>query len=704
MKAPLHSEFNNCNPRLLHGADYNPEQWNLATSILDEDFESMRLAGITSVSIGIFSWTLYEPQEGVFQFEWMDQLMDRLASEGVMAFLGTVSGSKPMWMSAKYPEIRRVNKDGVLEQSGLRHNHCPSSKLYCEKVALINEQLAVRYKNHPALAMWHVGNELQGECYCKHCLTRFHEWLEQRYQSLERLNEAWWTRFWNHTFTEWHQIDPRDSSIDGLIIDWKRFNNDLHVEFIENEIAPLKKHTPSIPITTNFMCFHPDLDYWRWSKVLDVVTNDSYPSYDGAPDMWRSAASTSLTHDLMRGLGKGKPWMQIECSPSAINWKPINKLKPRGIHMAESAQVIAHGGNGLHYFQFRKSRGGAEKFHGAILDHDSRTDTRIFKEVAQVGSWLASCNDLAASTSPRAEVAILHDWESQWALNSSEGIRQPVPKGIETHPEDAYHELLKEHHRGWWQASVATDIICPDPKTLEVDLRGRKVVLAPALYMLPETVAKILIDFVETGGCLILSHLSGVVDECNRVLRDGLPGQGLWKIAGAKVEEIDALFEKESRRIETSGILKKLEGNYQITHSYGLLHLEGAQSVVTLTEGHWAGSSIASHCKFGKGHVFQLAANFCDAFHKDFVRYLVQELSLECVVAAPMPTGVHATVRINENKKYQFLINYSDQKQTVRLESSEGNQKSIELKPYEVHLERLEIGSKAISKKKVILT
>ena len=228
--------------------------------------------------------------------------------------------------------------------------------------------------------------------------------------------------------------------------------------------------------------------------------------------------------------------------------------------------------------------------------------------------------------------------------------------------------------------------------------------LAPALYMLPETVAKILIDFVEAGGCLILSHLSGVVDECNRVLRDGLPGQGLCKIAGAKVEEIDALFEKESRRIETSGILKKLEGNYQITHSYGLLHLEGAQSVVTLTEGHWAGSSIASHCKFGKGHVFQLAANFCDAFHKDFVRYLVQELSLECVVATPMPTGVHATVRINENKKYQFLINYSDQKQTIRLESSEGNQKSIELKPYEVHLERLEIGLKAISKKEVILT
>ena len=690
------------NESFLHGADYNPEQWNFADEVLDEDFKVMHKAGITSVSIGIFSWSLFEPIEGEFQFEWMDQLMDRLADENIKAFLSTPSGSKPMWLSEKYPEIRRVTKESLRENSGLRHNHCLSSTVYRKKVAVINEQLAKRYKNHPALALWHLGNELQGECYCECCLSRFRSWLENRYQDLRRLNEAWWTRFWNHTFTDWNQIDPRDQSIDGMLIDWKRFTNDLHIEFLQNEIAPLRNHAPGVPVSTNFMGFHLDLDYWRWSKILDIISNDSYPSYDGDSNMWHSAAATSLTHDLMRGLSHGQSWIEMECSPSGINWKSINKLKPRGLHKAEVAQVIAHGGNAVHYFQFRKSRGGAEKFHGAIIDHDSREDKRVLKEVVEVGYWLKSIKDIVKSNSPRSEVVLLHDWESQWALNSSQGIRQPVAKGID--PEDAYHELLKEHHRGWWQASVATDVVCPKLENLKADLKGRKVVLAPALYLLTNSVAKILIAFVEAGGCLILSHMSGVVDEHNRVLQGGLPGHGLNKVAGAKIEELDALFEEESRSIKTSGVLKKLKGDYYITRCFGLLHLEGAQDIATLAEGHWTGSPIASHYKSGKGQVFQLAANFCDAFHKDFVRYLVQELSLECAVAKPMPTGVHATVRINENKKYQFLINYSDQKQTIHLESSEGNQKSIELKPYEVNIERKDINSKNINKKEFSLT
>jgi beta-galactosidase len=674
---------------MLHGADYNPEQWGLTEDILDADFAAMKQARVTSLSIGIFSWTLYEPTEGEFHFEWMDRLMDRLASAGISAFLATPTGSKPIWMSEKYPDIRRVARDGTRERSGFRHNHCPSSTVYREKVAIINEKLATRYKDHPALALWHLGNELQGECYCDHCLNRFRSWLEQRYQSLDQLNEAWWTRFWNHTFTDWKQIDPRDQSIDGLIVDWKRFTNDLHVEFLENEIAPLRKHTADIPVTTNYMCFHPELDYWRWSKVLDVVTNDSYPSYDGGPDMWRSAASTSLTHDLMRGLGGGNNWMQMECSPSALNWKTINKLKPRGVHLAEAAQVVAHGGNAVHYFQFRKGRGGDEKFHGAILDHDGRTDTRVFKEVAQVGEWLSSCSDLVTSTSPRAEVAILHDWESQWALNSSEGIRQPVPKGIETHPEDAYHELLKEHHRGWWQASVATDIICPDPETLAADLESRKVVLAPALYMLRYAVATCLTDFVEAGGCLILSHLSGVVDEHNRVLLGGLPGQGLYHAAGAKVEEIDALFEGEQRSIQTNGILEKLDGEYHVTRSYGLLHLQGAECVAQLKEGHWANSPIASHNIHGKGNIFQLGANFCDDFHRDFARLLTNELGLTAAIPDTLPTGVHAAVRENAAGKYLFLTNYTAHAQTIDTNMPTSDQQTIELPAFGVHLVRL---------------
>ncbi len=647
-------------PYLLHGADYNPEQWHFDEAVLEEDFARMREARVTSLSIGIFSWTLYEPREGHFEFEWMDRLMDRLAAEGIVAFLATPSGSKPMWMSELYPEIRRVGRDGQRERSGFRHNHCPSSPIYRDKVATMNERLAERYKGHPALGLWHLGNELQGECLCDHCLKRFHQWLEMRYGNLDALNEAWWARFWNHTFTDWGQIDPHDESIDGLQVDWKRFVNELHVEFLENEIAPFRKHTPEIPVTTNFMCSHLELDYWRWAKVLDLITNDSYPSYDGNPQTWRQAAATSLVHDLMRGLAGGKPWLQMECSPSAVNWKAINKLKPAGMHLAESAQVVAHGGDGVHYFQFRKGRGGMEKFHGAILDHDARNDTRVFREVAEVGAWLEEQSAVAGSLSPRADVAILHDWDSQWALNSSCGIRQPIATGID--PRDAYHDMLQQHHRGWWESSVATDVIWPDTNDFREQLAGRKVVVASALYMLKPEVAAALLDYAQGGGSVILSHHSGVVDSANQVHLGGLPGLGLHAAAGSKVEEIDALFQGEKRAVSLRGLLDGLKGDrgeYHVARAFGLLCLDGGSSVAELSDGLWTGRSVASHRRHGQGEFIMLAANFCDDFHRDFSRWMAERLDLLRALDGEIPRGVHAAIRESGDRRYLFVINYN---------------------------------------------
>lgn len=678
---------------LMHGADYNPEQWNMDDAILREDFSRMHEAGLTSVSVGIFSWTQYEPLEGQYRFDWMDRLMDRIAEAGMVAFLATPSGSKPMWLSEKYPEIRRVDPRGQREPSGLRHNHCPSSTLYQEKVAILNERLAVRYKNHPALALWHISNELQGECFCESCLRRFHTWLEQRYRSLSVLNEAWWAGFWNHSFTDWAQIDPRDKSIDGLQVDWRRFVNQLHVEFLESEIAPLRTHTPTIPVSTNFMCFHPELDYWRWSQVIDIISNDSYPSYDGSPDMWRSAARTALTHDLMRGLASGKPWIQMECSPSSINWKPINKLKPNGVHLAECAQAIAHGADAVHYFQFRKGRGGCEKFHGAIIDHDSREDTRVFREVVEVGKWLKGHGHLVGSKCPRAEVVILHDWESQWALNSSEGVRQPSERcrdGMEA--PDAYHELLQQHHRGWWKHSIATDILWPNADDFTEQLRGRKVVIAATLYMLEKTTARILMEYVRRGGCLILSHHSGVVDASNRVIRNGLPGHSLHEAAGAKVEEIDALFDGESLFFETSGLLQDLANEYQITQAYGLLKLNGAECIASPSCGHWKGYPIASHHHCDAGEVFLLAGNFCDRFHHDFSNWLAERHAIGTALHQSLPTGVHASIREHAEQTHCILINYTDKVHRIqsipkieKLTDVEGNQtEELELPPFAV--------------------
>jgi len=660
----------------LHGADYNPDQWHMKPEIVEEDIAAMKLAGVTTVTVGIFTWTLYEPGEGLYTFAWLDALLDRLHQEGISVFLCTPSGSKPMWMSEKYPEIRRIDREGRRERSGHRHNHCPSSTLYRQKVAALNEQIAKHYAGHPSIKLWHVSNELQGECFCPNCLNRFRDWLKDRYQTLDALNQAWWARFWNHSFTDWPQIDPRDGSIDGMQVDWKRFVNALHMEHLDNEIAPLRKFTPDIPVTTNYMGFRPPWDYWRWSEHIDVISNDSYPAYFGEADMWKKAAHTALVHDLMRGMARGKPWIMMESCPSAVNWKPVNKLKPNGIHLMECAQMVAHGADAVLYFQFRKGRGGGEKYHGAILDHDSRTDHRVFQEVASAGKWLGRHAAVAGSLCPRAEVAILHDWESQWALNTSGGIRQPqtTPKD----PRDAYHDLLNEHHRGWWQAGVPTDVIWPDAKDFREQLAGRRVILAPAQHMLKDGHAEALLDAVNAGARLVLSHLSGIVNESNQCLLGGWPGNGLHSAAGAKVTEWDSLFDGETRAVEASGMMT---GSYKVERAFGLLKPEGATPFAVLREGLWSGTPLACRHAFGKGEVFVLAANFDDAFYRDFALALTRELTLFRPLDTDLPQGVHATQREKDGQKHIFLINYTAESKTVCVGES-----SLTLVPFGVRV------------------
>lgn len=667
--------------KLLHGADYNPEQWNLDPKILDEDFRLMHQAGFTSVSIGIFSWTKYEPREGCFEFEWMDRLMDRLAKENITAFLATPSASKPMWMSEKYPEVRKVNREGLRERSGGRHNHCPSSLVYRQKVTQINTQLAKRFGNHPALGLWHVGNELgnhlAGECFCSHCLARFRQWLQERYQTLDALTEAWWGHFWNHTITDWEQIDPRDMTIDGMQVDWRRFVSHLHTEFLEIEIAPLKEHSPDILCTNNFMGFCPDFNYHQWSKTLDVISNDSYPNYDGTARTTRTAANTSLEHDLIRALAHNRPWLLMECSPSMVNWMRVNKLKPPHVHRMEVAQAVAHGADGVQYFQWRKGRGGKEKYHGAVVDHDARPDTRVFREVVEVGNMLDDWKGVLGSTTPDSPVAIVYDWESGWALNSSFGIKHPPAPQIGF--TDASKELLLDHHWGIWNAGAGCDLIFSD-ENFATELSKRAIVSAPILHMAEQPVADALLDYVTDGGTLVLTHRSIVVDQSNRVHRGGLPGLGLHEAAGARIEEINSLFEDESVGIRaTKTFAEELSGTYQTYEAFGCLHLDDAEVVARYTTGWQSGQPAATRKTHGEGEIWLVAGNFDDNFYNAFYKMLVQRHQLAKVVDITLPMGVHATVRENGETRFIFIINYTPEEKSINIPEGVCDSRAIPL-------------------------
>ena len=647
---PINPKF----PHFLHGGDYNPDQWLETPEILDEDIRLMKLAGVNTASVGIFSWVSLEPEEGVYQFEWLDVLLDRLAKNGMNAILATPSGSKPAWMSHKYPEVCRVDVHGKREPHGGRHNHCRTSPIYRAKAVAINTRLAARYKNHPALLVWHVSNEYNGEpCYCELCLEAFREWLQQKYAGdLAKLNHAWWTGFWSHRFTAWEQIEPFDGSIHGLMLDWKRFITDQMLDFFKTENAPLRELTPNIPVTTNFMGTYPGLDYWRFVKFLDVVAWDSYPKYHDRADDWRVAVETSFTHDINRSLKAGKPFLLMESAPGVQNWQPVNKLKRPGMHRTEALQSVAHGSDSILYFQWRKSRGGCEKFHGAVVDHAGHADTRLFREVAQLGQFLKNM-DAIIGTTVKPEVAILYDWENRWAIDQTVGPRNE-------HKD--YLPVCISYYRQFWRLGVPVDVI-----NMDCDLSSYKLLVAPMLYMLRSGVAERLEQFVREGGTFVTTYWTGIVDENDLCFLGGFPGP-LRSLLGVWAEETDVLYDDEKCLVEAVDPNPAgLSGQYDAGTFCDLIHAEGARVLAVYRSQFYQGSPALTVNAFGKGQAWYVASRNEERFLQDFCTHQVTSLGLRRTLLTDLPEGVTAQMRTDGKKEYVFLLNFARQAQSIDL-------------------------------------
>lgn len=538
-----------------------------------------------------------------------------------------------------------MTAEGIREPHGRRHNHCRTSPIYRAYCTRINTELARRYGKHPALLVWHVSNEYNGgDCHCPLCHEAFRVWLRARYHDdLDALNHAWWTRFWSHTFTSWEQIRPLDSSIHGLMLDWQRFKSDQTLDFFRHECAPLREWTPDIPITTNFMGFHLTLDYWKFADAVDVVSWDSYPPYHDRPDDWLHAVDVSFAHNMNRAF-KQKPFMLMECSPSVQNWKPVNKLKRPGVHFVEALQAVAHGADTVQYFQWRKSRGGFEKFHGAVVDHCGHEHTRVFREVSEVGAALARMDDVVGTTTP-AETAILYDWENRWAIDEASGLSRDNRR---------YQETCTAHYRPFWSAGVACDAINED-----CDLSRYKLVIAPMLYMVRPGLAERIEAFVRGGGVFVTTYLSGIADESDLCFLNGFPGP-LRELLGVWAEETDTLYEGDDVRIAAvDDGSAGLRGEYKAETFCDLIHAEGAQALAVYANQFYRGRPAVTVNRRGKGRAYYIASRNEARFHADFYRHLIDELGLRRALGCELPDGVTAQIRTDGEREFIFLLGFN---------------------------------------------
>ncbi len=630
-------------PRLYFGGDYTPEHF--PAEVLKEDMRLMKKAGVNIATLNVFTWGLLQPDENTWRFGWLDKILDTLAANGIFADLGTATASTPAWMAKKYPEILPIDEKGLTLHHGSRQCFNPNSPAYRKLSASLVRKIAERYKDHPALCMWHVNNELSqlvNYDFSEITIRKFRNWCRKKYGTLENLNTTWGLHFWANTIHAWDELMPPLRTAHqvntSLLLDWKRFTDECYREVAREEIAILREITPKIPITTNFLYEFKTLDYFAWADLVDFISVSSFPD----PKPTTHPGEAALSHDLMRGL-KDQPFVLLEQAPSQVNWRRANMNKRPGVMRLWSHQGMAHGSDAFLFYQWRASVHGSEKFHSAMVPHVGE-NSRIFREMTQFGNELPRLSEVVGSD-VKADVALVLDYNTWWTVEFS-----PGPTALLK-----YLDLLQAYHFPLFEQNITTDIIPFDRNP------GRyKVVIAPLLYMIKPGFAETIEKFVADGGTFVTTFFSGVVNEHDEVFSGGYPGP-LSKVLGLKVEEFDALKPYVKNSLVLKDALGDLRGEFESRLWCDILQLGTAEPLADYGSDYYEGTPALTVNRFGKGKAYYVATLPSNDFLRPFLKHVCAERGVKPVLEAP--DKVEAVIRGD----HLFVMNHNDEPVEVAL-------------------------------------
>jgi beta-galactosidase len=642
--------------RIRFGGDYNPEQW--PREVWPEDVQLMQRAGVTTATVGVFSWARIEPRLGVYDFAWLDDVLELLHAGGIRVIMGTATASPPAWLARLHPKSLPVTIDGTTLAFGSRQQYSPSSAAYREHAARLVDALARRYGGHPAVEAWHIGNEYGAHAprsYDAESAAAFRDWLRERYGTIERLNEAWGTVFWSQRYDSFDEIGVPSRAPAARnpthVIDFDRFSSDAMLELYRMEKRIIREHSPGTPITTNFMGFFKDADYWRWAQEVDVVADDLYPD----PADPRSHIMAAATRDLMRSLGGGRPWLLMEQAPSAVNWRQRNVPKPVGLNRLHALQSLMRGADGILHFQWRQSVAGAEKFHSAMVPH-AGTDTRVHREVRELGAELASLSDVAGE-GVAASVAIVVDWDSWRALE-----QDAVPAQRD------YLQTLLGWYEGFLRRGVTVDFVPRD-----ADTSGYRLVVAPLVHVADDVSLARLAGVAERGDVLVVGYLSAVLDEHLHARLGGyLGGDGgaLQRALGVWVEEFAPL----ASAADLTALSGPVAGDG--VEWQELVRVRDAEVLAHFADGFAKGSPAVTRRADGAGAAWYVATEPTTALRDVLVERWLDDAGIPAAFEQP-EAGLETVVR----GQLRLVGNHTAEARRIRVAGRE-----VEVGPYQALL------------------
>ena len=601
--------------RLYFGGDYNPEQW--PKEVWKNDIELMQKANVNLVSLGIFSWANIEISDGNYQFGWLDEIMDLLHEGGISVDLATATASPPAWLSAAHPEILPVNFDGVRLEFGGRQAYCAASKVYQQKAAALTEQIAKRYAKHPAVVMWHVNNEYGCHapyCYCDASKAAFVQWLQKKYASLDELNASWGTDFWSQRYRNWDDIPAPKRTPDGTHpnpgaqIDFRRFSSEITLELFKTERDIIKKYDSVNPVTTNFMSMKGThaMDYFAWAKEVDFVSTDHYLAQHDI----ENHIDLAQMADLTRGFADGKQWLLMEHSSSAVNWQPRNYAKTPGQEKRNAMSFVARGSQGAMYFQWRQSQAGSERFHSAMVPHGGE-NTRVYREVAELGKLLSDHPELSKHATDKAEVAIVFDYEQFWAMMQANLPTEDL----------SYPDTVAAWYRALYKEGIQADFV---PANVDAaTLADYKLVLMPMVHMLSDAEEQVFTSYAQNGGNLVVGYFSNIAD---RTLRVKLGGYG-----GSLVKDVIGLYVEEFYPLRESTV--KLSNGFEAKLWAELSALNGAEVVAEFSSGQAQGQAAIVKRNLGASTAWYQGTELTDDSQRKFFSDIAKQLGLAVIAS-----------------------------------------------------------------------